>query len=185
MATQTSSTGRESDKFMLRLPDGMRAKLKASAEAAGRTMNAELIARLEKSFEDNDAPLLARAIARLEMSLAGEEALHQMTALQLANLGKWVVKVLEGEGVGDENERAKLLDSAKSFAANMNDVFRGAEEKLQRFKVTTRGLPAPSQDALAIRDVVGRSHNSTGGAIEQLEGQEPAKRRAVRKRVIK
>lgn len=42
-------TGRDSDKFMLRLPDGMRDRLKSDAEANKRSMNAEIVARLEKS----------------------------------------------------------------------------------------------------------------------------------------
>lgn len=50
MAIQTKSTGRESDKFMLRLPDGMRDQLKREAEKNNRTMNAEVVARLETSL---------------------------------------------------------------------------------------------------------------------------------------
>jgi hypothetical protein len=47
MATQA---GRDSDKFMLRLPDGMRERIKASADANGRSMNSEIIARLDWTF---------------------------------------------------------------------------------------------------------------------------------------
>lgn len=36
-------TGRESDKFMLRLPDGMRDRIKAAAAHNGRSMNTEII----------------------------------------------------------------------------------------------------------------------------------------------
>ena len=50
MVTETSSTGRESDKFMLRLPDGMRDTLKEQAKANNRSLNAEIVARLEKSL---------------------------------------------------------------------------------------------------------------------------------------
>lgn len=38
------------DKFMLRLPDGMRERIKAAADENRRSMNAEIIARLEISF---------------------------------------------------------------------------------------------------------------------------------------
>ena len=38
------------DKFLLRLPDGMRDQLKASAKEGNRTMNAEIVNRLEFSF---------------------------------------------------------------------------------------------------------------------------------------
>lgn len=51
MATETSTTGRDSDKFMLRFPDGMRERVAEAAKAAGRSMNAEIVQRLEQSFE--------------------------------------------------------------------------------------------------------------------------------------
>lgn len=50
MATDTPNTGRDSDKFMLRFPDGMRDRLKEAAKANNRTMNAEIVARLQDSL---------------------------------------------------------------------------------------------------------------------------------------
>lgn len=41
---------RSLDKVIVRLPDGMRGRLKAEAEANKRSMNAEIVARLEASF---------------------------------------------------------------------------------------------------------------------------------------
>jgi hypothetical protein len=45
----------EQDRFMVRLPEGMRDTLKAIAEANRRTMNAEIVARLEASFQSSAA----------------------------------------------------------------------------------------------------------------------------------
>lgn len=39
------------DKFMLRMPEGMRDRLKAEAEANNRSMNAEIVARLQQTFD--------------------------------------------------------------------------------------------------------------------------------------
>lgn len=39
------------DRIMVRLPDGMRDRIAALAEQNGRSMNAEVVARLEASFE--------------------------------------------------------------------------------------------------------------------------------------
>jgi hypothetical protein len=44
------SKSRELDKFIVRLPDGMREKLGTAARANNRTMNAEIVSRLEQSF---------------------------------------------------------------------------------------------------------------------------------------
>ncbi|MFC2252504.1 Arc family DNA-binding protein [Labrys portucalensis] len=43
-------TGRGSDKFMLRLPDGMRDRIGDAAKLNKRSMNAEIVDRLENSF---------------------------------------------------------------------------------------------------------------------------------------
>lgn len=43
-------TNRDSDKFMLRLPDGMRDRIKTAAERNGRSMNAEIVHTLEQSY---------------------------------------------------------------------------------------------------------------------------------------
>jgi hypothetical protein len=40
------------DKFMLRLPDGMRDRIKAAAEANQRSMNSEIVTTLLKAYPD-------------------------------------------------------------------------------------------------------------------------------------
>lgn len=46
-----AKTSRESFKFMLRLPEDLRDRLKSIADASGRSMTAEIIDRLEDSFD--------------------------------------------------------------------------------------------------------------------------------------
>lgn len=46
----TIPTNRDSDKFVLRLPDGMRDRIKLAAEVSGRSMNQEIIQALEEKF---------------------------------------------------------------------------------------------------------------------------------------
>lgn len=46
----SEKTGRGSDQFMLRLPDGMRDRIKAAADANNRSMNAEIVAALEEKY---------------------------------------------------------------------------------------------------------------------------------------
>lgn len=43
------------ERFIVRLPDGMRDKIADAAKAAGRSMNAEIVNRLERSFSDAPA----------------------------------------------------------------------------------------------------------------------------------
>ena len=48
----TVPTSRESDKFVLRMPDGMRDEIAERAKASGRSMNAEIVYRLQRTFEE-------------------------------------------------------------------------------------------------------------------------------------
>jgi plasmid stability protein len=44
------------DQFVVRLPDGLRDRIKAAAEASGRSMNAEIVKALEDAFPAWDHP---------------------------------------------------------------------------------------------------------------------------------
>lgn len=43
-----TKTGRDSDQFALRLPDGMRDRIRSSAESNRRSMNAEIVHCLDR-----------------------------------------------------------------------------------------------------------------------------------------
>jgi hypothetical protein len=45
---------RELDKFILRFPDGMRDLIAEAAKANNRSMNAEVVSRLQSSFEKGE-----------------------------------------------------------------------------------------------------------------------------------
>lgn len=88
MATDTPTTGRESDKFMLRLPDGMRDRLKDAAKANNRTLNAEIVARLERSFTaDKEVEQIAFE-SGFETSMLREDVARLTALLQKANESK-------------------------------------------------------------------------------------------------
>ena len=56
--------GRGSDQFVVRYPDGMREKIAQMAKLNGRSINAEIIARLEKSIAGDEV------LEKLESSIA-------------------------------------------------------------------------------------------------------------------
>ncbi len=47
---QDLKTHRSSDQFQLRLPDGMRDRIRAASDRNGRSINAEIVAALEEKF---------------------------------------------------------------------------------------------------------------------------------------
>lgn len=55
MTKTPSAPSDVADKFMLRLPDGMRDRLKQLAAENKRSLNAEIIARLEQSLQSPPA----------------------------------------------------------------------------------------------------------------------------------
>lgn len=69
---KTLAPSRTADQFVLRLPDGMRDAIAAAAAAANRSMNAELVDRLQRSLNRSGGAqdlttgeLLEELIARL------------------------------------------------------------------------------------------------------------------------
>lgn len=46
-----TAVSRDSDRFIIRLPEGMREQIAASAKESGRSMNSEVVARLQASYE--------------------------------------------------------------------------------------------------------------------------------------
>lgn len=53
MARQPSPSDQQA-RYLLRLPDGLRGQIEASAKANNRSLNAEIISRLERSFDLDD-----------------------------------------------------------------------------------------------------------------------------------
>lgn len=82
-ATINTGISRQSDKYLVRLPDGMRDALVAAATDAKRSMNAEVVARLASSFhtsEPNEDPL---AYVRADIErIAAERGMSFRSALE-------------------------------------------------------------------------------------------------------
>ena len=68
---------RSAEQFVVRLPDGMRDRLADAAKAAGRSMNAEIVARLQSSFASPAAAPETLA-AGLDKVLKELERLHDV-----------------------------------------------------------------------------------------------------------
>jgi hypothetical protein len=65
MAERDLYPSEKQDRFIVRLPDGMRDRIKAVAEANNRSMNAEIVATLEEKYPEPEFDLSA---FMLEMS---------------------------------------------------------------------------------------------------------------------
>jgi hypothetical protein len=87
--TAAVATSRESDKFILRLPDGMRKHLAKVAERNGRSMNAEVVTALARYFEhENASPkkMIGARHAEPAFRLELEPAIRELLANQQQTL---------------------------------------------------------------------------------------------------
>jgi len=75
--TDDKPVGRDSDKFMLRFPEGMREHIAALAKHNGRSMNAEIISRLEESLESQERAFDMLADIRGQLTAMGELMIAQ------------------------------------------------------------------------------------------------------------
>lgn len=81
MSEKPNYPSQSQDKFVLRLPDGMRDKISGLAKAAGRTMNAEIVQRLEQTLiREAFDPL---DFEELEIQSRYYVAMHQAELIQL------------------------------------------------------------------------------------------------------
>ncbi|GGO55192.1 Arc-like DNA binding domain-containing protein [Roseovarius pacificus] len=80
-----SAPSKQLDQFVVRLPDGMRDRIKAAAEKNGRSMNSEIVSTLEEKYPEEmftaeDFLELLKQITTaksLDDQIANEEMLNQ------------------------------------------------------------------------------------------------------------
>ena len=72
-------TNRESEKYILRLPTGMRKRIKKAATLNNRTMNAEIVAALEEKFP-------VRSIAELVAEELGLDSILELVNTEKSEL---------------------------------------------------------------------------------------------------
>ena len=88
--SQTAEIGRDSPKFMLRLPIGMREDLAAEARKNKRSMNAEIVDRLEATFlppsDEFSLVIMREGLSAAQKSLEAKEQQLTQVLSRLAQL---------------------------------------------------------------------------------------------------
>lgn len=83
--------------FRLRLPEDLKAQIEASAKANGRSMNAEVLSRLERSFDLDDG------LADLDTRVQNIEENERETYRRLEELESRMASVMEHTHMTDPN----------------------------------------------------------------------------------
>jgi hypothetical protein len=74
------------DKFVLRLPPGMRDQIGAAARVNRRTMNAEIVSRLEGTFSDAEQAKIAATSSSIEADTIGLRDQFRLVIDEIADL---------------------------------------------------------------------------------------------------
>ncbi|NHZ36562.1 Arc family DNA-binding protein [Massilia rubra] len=116
-----AATGRDSDKYIVRFPDGMRDQIAELAKANNRSMNAEIVARLQESITDVDPDALPQIKIVLDAGdqpISWDEIHEYMAALRKKMQINDVVlnvTVLAGEHVSSDERDAEVAALAKKL----------------------------------------------------------------------
>src|SRR5690349_12944383 len=70
------------ERFIVRLPDGMRDQIAKAADANGRSMNAEIVHRLQRSFEPDEVEAEISRARREEMADMPDKAFAAFAAMK-------------------------------------------------------------------------------------------------------
>lgn len=111
------ATGRDSDKIMLRVPDGMRERIAEAAKTAGRSMNAEIVLRLQDSFRGVDVDNAAETLREnqfLKDRTAGFERMLPVMQVMQEYLAATLVSAIDElpAGIRERYESVRGLASA-------------------------------------------------------------------------
>ncbi len=85
------------DRFMVRLPDGLRDRIAEAAKANNRSMNAEIVARIHASFEQ----AIEKKYSNLEDQLNALRTENQSIHEKMTTISEMVVKIF------DKNKKQK------------------------------------------------------------------------------
>ncbi|WP_278398534.1 Arc family DNA-binding protein [Stutzerimonas kunmingensis] len=132
---------REDPQFKLRMPPELRTQADQAAKAAGRSLNAELVARIESSFiSDSEMKLLPAKRARELALMARAEIPNEIRRRAISAIGK-AIKLGHSEAITsleDLNLEAGIPDSElDDLAAKVIDELQENGYKVKWDDITT------------------------------------------------
>lgn len=111
------------DQFIVRFPDGMRDRIKAAASASSRSMNSEIVTRLEKSFPEGPP------------TFEGELDIHQRVKVNL-HVPYYLLRAIqahEGMTVGTEEDVIlRILFDAFPGSPTIEDMVKAETNLIER-----------------------------------------------------
>lgn len=151
---QAIYNSRSADKFVVRLPDGMREKIAEVARTHHRSMNSEIIARLERTLLDGGAAEGADVLPSTQI----EELAAKL------NMQPWAPQ--EGQVVRRRDSR-EILGVIKSFELSSNGLVANCEIK-EDGEVRKSSQPVGILELVDIFEVIEMSSGTVHRALERI-----------------
>lgn len=124
----------------LRLPEEMRDRIAEQAKQNGRSMNSEIVARLEASFSSaapqGDVNVLAQLTSALAAANMGRLGAQADTASVISSLRILAQRVIELAGDSDP----ELAETAEVLLHNAEEVYRTPSEIQQQMNENVKAL---------------------------------------------
>lgn len=117
---------RTAEQFVVRFPDGMRDRIAEAAKAANRSMNAEIVARLEQSFESKSEGgrqfmelLIFNMQSQVEMLGLRIEMVKMRARAEEDRLNTLTREIeLEAKAAQTDEDFARVEEKVKALSAN-------------------------------------------------------------------
>lgn len=106
--SEKSYPSQSQDRFIVRLPDGMRERIAEEAKKNNRSMNAEIVSRLEQTFNLVSAAPLSKGIKNLSNNIK----MLAMEAIVISNYASSLEKYLDVVDPGGPRPPRPSLDEA-------------------------------------------------------------------------
>lgn len=150
-------------KTALRLPRSVHAKLQEAADASAKSMNAEIIARLEASFTGGDQSALVAAIGHLNLKLSQVEFEKSMAEFKTTMLAKSLAsaaRFIKGDPAATEDivELAERLEAqAAPHIERANTIKAELQAKINEVIAASSEIERTTQPDLVLRDKDGNA----------------------------
>lgn len=132
----------KADKVLVRMPDGMRDRMKAAAKVNNRTMNAEIVARLEGSFQSRSAAESAGEAIQQYLAAAQHEAVVLALQTEMVRLKHETLLARVSAIAAQGDLLAKTAQTDDDFAkadAKLREL-EGVEEESEALRVELEHL---------------------------------------------
>ncbi|MEI7296579.1 Arc family DNA-binding protein [Paraburkholderia tropica] len=175
MTESQKPPSRTADQFVVRFPDGMRDRIAEEAKKNNRSMNAEIVARLEESFAPRSDEEVMRLLTRIAINAADAERNALDKSRQLAALAAFFRKMSQclPSGAFDENpdlraEVDRWLNKAKEISDDFGNLDLDGENLMDR------AMDALKHMGDAFRAIKDQQENPNIEREPVLDGESPA-----------